>query len=728
MNRSRVEWAANAATIAAVAMIAHQVGIKATRDALFLSSLGVEALPAMIAAAAVFSILAVVLASRVVVKYGPEVVVPTTFLVSAVLLLGEWILWYQNASLGSVLLYLHVAALGSFLVSGFWSMINERFDPRTGKKKIGLIGWGAAIGGLAGGLVAERVAAFSSAITMVPILSLMHVGCALALYFVGGASVSGSRPGPPKSEPKSGFRYIATVPYLRNIALLVALTACSATLIDYVFKSHAYARYGEGDDLMRFFAIFYAAIGVATLIAQSLLSRRILEKFGLSRTVGFLPLITGVGSLAMLAVPGLGMAGIARGGESAVRSSVFRSGYELLYIPISDRQKRAAKPIIDVACDRLGDLLAAALISLLLLLSLTQSAVWILVLAALLAAAAFYISGGLQSFYVDTLKLRLVNRAEELEIGGASGSSAPTSVMNTLRSLNLSRVMRGQSPGAPGLAGDSPKMSRRVGPTVTASKVTSLMEELESGDLGRVKTALAKIEMNPAGAARVIDLLAWDEVSEEAGVALKKAAPALVGQLTDALVDQNRNFALRRRIPRVLSECDSRVAIEGLMVGLEDGRFEVRYQCAGALSMIRSRIHDIGVERQRLISAVLDELAVDPRRWRARRLVDSGHAIEIDERLNRKLDLSLDHIFRLLSLFLDREPIKIALRGLYTDDEQLRGTALEYLESVIPPAIRNKIWPLLEDQRSERAVRTEREALSKLMLSRQSIEQHLGGD
>ena len=135
MNRSRVELAANAAAIGAVAMIAHQVGIKATRDTLFLSSLGVDALPAMIAVASVVSILAVLLASRLVATYGPAVVVPTTFLVSAVMLLGEWRLWYQNASVGSVVLYLHVAALGSFLVSGFWSMINERFDPRTGKKR-----------------------------------------------------------------------------------------------------------------------------------------------------------------------------------------------------------------------------------------------------------------------------------------------------------------------------------------------------------------------------------------------------------------------------------------------------------------------------------------------------------------------------------------------------------------------------------------------------------------
>ena len=33
---------------------------------------------------------------------------------------------------------------------------------------------------------------------------------------------------------------------------------------------------------------------------------------------------------------------------------------------------------------------------------------------------------------------------------------------------------------------------------------------------------------------------------------------------------------------------------------------------------------------------------------------------------------------------LPREPLQIAFRSLHTDDEQLQGTALEYLEGVLP--------------------------------------------
>ena len=54
----------------------------------------------------------------------------------------------------AVVLYLHVATFGGALVSGFWSLVNERFDPYTARQVVGRIGTGAAAGGLVGGLLA----------------------------------------------------------------------------------------------------------------------------------------------------------------------------------------------------------------------------------------------------------------------------------------------------------------------------------------------------------------------------------------------------------------------------------------------------------------------------------------------------------------------------------------------------------------------------------------------
>ena len=100
---------------------------------------------------------------------------------------------------------------------------------------------------------------------------------------------------------------------------------------------------------------------------------------------------------------------------------------------------------------------------------------------------------------------------------------------------------------------------------------------------------------------------------------------------------------------------------------------------------------------------VQKEVAVGRPVWEGRRLLDrlddSEPTTFVDEFIRSRANQSLAHVFTMLSLVLPPEPLQIALRGLHAGDENLRGTALEYLESVLPPMIREPLWPFLEDHR-----------------------------
>jgi hypothetical protein len=75
-----------------------------------------------------------------------------------------------------------------------------------------------------------------------------------------------------------------------------------------------------------------------------------------------------------------------------------------------------------------------------------------------------------------------------------------------------------------------------------------------------------------------------------------------------------------------------------------------------------------------------------------------------------------------LALVLPAEPLQIAFRGLHVDDHGLRGTALEYLESVLPPVIRANLWPFLEDPRPQAGPSRPRDAImADLLRSNESI-------
>ena len=201
--------------------------------------------------------------------------------------------------------------------------------------------------------------------------------------------------------------------------------------------------------------------------------------------------------------------------------------------------------------------------------------------------------------------------------------------------------------------------------------------------------------------AHVIPLLAWDPVANEAVNALRRVAEERVGELIDALVDPNQPFAVRRRLARVFAVCVSQRAVDGLLLGLEDLRFEVRFQAARSLVAILEKNPRVHVDSPFVFEVVRREVAVGRPVWEAHRLLhgpeEGDPSLFLDSFVRDRASRSLAHVFTLLSLVLPPEPLRIAFRGLHTDDQNLRGTALEYLEGVLPPAIRERLWPFLDD-------------------------------
>ena len=101
----------------------------------------------------------------------------------------------------------------------------------------------------------------------------------------------------------------------------------------------------------------------------------------------------------------------------------------------------------------------------------------------------------------------------------------------------------------------------------------------------------------------------------------------------------------------------------------------------------------------------------------------ASFASGFDEFLRNRTSRSLEHVFTVLSLVLRAEPLKIAFRGLHSDNRTLRGTALEYLESVLPADIREKLWPFLEYDADAKPTQSSPRAqvLAALLQSRESV-------
>ena len=156
-------------------------------------------------------------------------------------------------------------------------------------------------------------------------------------------------------------RAVARHPYLARVAVLVLLSTIAFTLGDYVFKS-AVAQAVEPAQLGSFFASFYLALNALSLVAQLFLSGWLMRALGVSRALAVLPLLVMPGAMVVAAGAGLAGALLLKTADGALRPSLNRVGIELLFVPVPEALRAAAKPAIDVLGARGGQALASVFI------------------------------------------------------------------------------------------------------------------------------------------------------------------------------------------------------------------------------------------------------------------------------------------------------------------------------------------------------------------------------
>ncbi len=712
-----------AASMTAAAMFAFQVGAKATRDALFLSSFGARALPSMMIASAIVSIALAYVATRAHLRWGPARLIPAAFAGSALLLMFEWGLSARFRGVAAVLVYLHCGALGALLISGFWSYVSERFDPRTARKRLGRIAAGGSLGGLIGGVVAVQVGGRLPVTAMLPILAAFHAVC--AAFAVQLRPAAGEAKAPPRSDQpeRADARQLLGAPYIKGLVALGVLATVGEGLIDLVLKGRASMTLGTDSELLQFFAVFYTGISLLTLVAQTTLSRFALERLGPARAAGTLPAGAAMAAIGAIAWPGLVSAAVARCVESVLRNSVFQTGYEVLFTPIPAREKRAVKSLVDVGGVRIGDMVAAGLAQAVIALSLPSPGVALLALSAGASVTSLAVAMALHSGYSRTLRRALISRAVQLDLAEAHDSITRSTILNSVVALRVPLSGLDES-GATGVSQTIPGLG---GPSGSTDPDEPRSRDLRSRDARRVIRALRDGPLHPALALQAIPLLAWDDVAQEAIEALRTAGPETMAPLVARLLDPDEEFTIRRRVPLVLGTYPDPRAVEALVEGLADRRFEVRYRCGRALSHVLGLEPALRVRPERVYEAISREARVGSTVWRGRQVLDdAGDATwspVLDEAIRTRASRSLEHVFTLLALVLPRQPLRIAFRGLLTDDPLLRGTALEYLESVLPTEIRRQLWPYLEDDRPRRpaSVPPADTALANLLRSSDSI-------
>ena len=659
-----------AAPLTAAALIAQQVGGNAIRDGLFLSHFPVQSLPYFMGGAAVLAIGGAQLSGRLLARVGPVRLVPVLFAANAALFVVEWMLLGWEPRTAAAILYMHSAVLGAIAISAFWSLLNERFDPHSAKPLMTRVAAAATIGGFAGGVSAERVVALLPEGMLLPLLGLIGGLCVAGALAVGrGVPI---RHASNVEEPDSGglWAHLRQHRLLQDLALVVALAAMVAALADYVLKAEAVASFGKGPHLVRFFGLFYSFTGLAAALVQTFLGPLAIGRLGLGGSVASHSALVGTAGLLGFVLPPPWRGIFPRACDVVVRNSTFRAGYELLYTPLPEATKRSAKSIVDVACDCAGKGAGAALILALVALAPSYPFVAVNLAVAIAAAGEFFVARRLRAGYVSVLEGGLRRHSEHLE-QAVEYSMADFTIARSMAGLDREALLR-----AVGSA------ERVPSPAVPADPVITAIVELRSGDLLRIRAALRDPPRDPLIIGALIPLLARDDLVRSVVSALVAFKERAAGEMVSVLLDTSTPDVIRRRLPLALKSCPSPIAREGLATALGLFSFEIRLRCGRGLLALTD-------EHPELLKSIPDGLSLVERE-----LTSGGHQ-----------GLLKEHVFNLLALTLEREPMRIAARAFTTDDAYVRGTALEYLETVLPAAMFVAFRPLLASASSESARR-----------------------
>ena len=689
--------AAVVAGAAAFALVAQQVAGKAVRDGFFLSHFAATELPRVMIAAAGLAVVIVLGVGKLMSRLGPRKVAPVLVAVHAGLFVAEWALSGAHPGPAAALVYVHTAAFGAAVISAFYSTVNERFDPHTARQVISRIAGGATAGGVIGGVGAWQLSEHLAVADLLPVLAVVGV---VALVAVIAFARDGAFEPVETSDTEGGLAVLARTPYLGYLALLVGLGALAEAVVDYVFKASAASALASPAELVGFFALFHTALGVGTFLLQLVLARRSLGRFGLAPTVAVLPFaIIGLGAVALLA-PALAVITGLRGAQGGLENSLFRSGYELFYTPLPRAIKRPTKTLVDVGAEKLGAAVGSGLALLAVLAPAPVTRTVLLAIAIAVGLAMLLVTRQLHHGYVGALADSLRSGAIELDPDEAIDATTrqtlgDTTALDRKQLLAEIDALRRREGG-----GDDPPALEPI--VVSGDPILAAVADLRSGDRQRIRAALRRSSpLDPRLVGHAVDLLASKAHLATAIAALATSLPRSAGQLGDAIRDAQTDVVIRRRLPRVLRTSGDPRVLGALGAALEDAVFEVRYRSAAALLHIAERDHGIDVDRDRVLSLALAEIDRG-----GGQLADDDDVSTSFEReaAAYKLDQTLTHVFTLLALVLDREPLHLAFCALGADDRSLRGTGREYLDNVLPPELRGALAPVL-DQRTSRQVR-----------------------
>lgn len=337
----------------------HAIARPAT-ESLFLQQYSSRLLPWVWLLEAVVAVGMVGVLNRAIARTPIAVIFDKTTLGSAISLVGLLAAYQLHLPGAAFVLYIWKDIYVVLLVEIFWILANIHYPIRSASRTYGLFCAAGTVGSLAGGVivapVAERFGTLTALWCVLPTL----------VFTLWGAKKLHMSPAFPQATTadKSLVRDLGILKqssYIVLLALLIAVIQLVSNLVDLQFNQMVEATYPLLDKRTAMIGWVYAAIAVVALVLQ-LVTGSILRILGIATTLLIIPLMLLGFSGVFLVWTSITTITIVKTAGKSFDYSIFRAAKEILYIPLSYREKTAGKTVVDVLSYRVAKGIASVLI------------------------------------------------------------------------------------------------------------------------------------------------------------------------------------------------------------------------------------------------------------------------------------------------------------------------------------------------------------------------------
>ena len=264
------------------------------------------------------------------------------------------------------LFFIWVSVFNLFVISIFWQMNVDLFNPGQGKRLFGFIAAGATLGAIFGSATTAILAKHvPSPFLLLGSAAMLQV----AIFSVGRLSLLSPRlhhlpKGNSEEQPMggsiiAGITHLFCSPFLLNIALFMLLLSITSTFLYFQQAGIVSTSFADSGSQTTFFATIDLTVNCLTLFIQLFLTGRIVTLIGVGMALALLPVLTIIGYGALALMPTLNTMAFILITRRASEYAIARPSREVLFtvLPREDRYK--VKSLIDTVVYRFGDQIGA---------------------------------------------------------------------------------------------------------------------------------------------------------------------------------------------------------------------------------------------------------------------------------------------------------------------------------------------------------------------------------